>query len=63
MGVVAYYFNFFQVHQLGKETFMLLLENNPQLPMVLQWGTARCYTGPLVANAYFQAMATVLNNK
>ena len=42
---------------------MLLLENNPQLPMVLQWGTARCYTGPLVANAYFQAMATVLNNK
>ena len=43
---------------------MLLLENNPQLPMVLQWGTARCYTGPQpVANGYFQAMCTVLNSK
>ncbi|XP_041471022.1 protein furry homolog isoform X2 [Lytechinus variegatus] len=51
-----------RVHKLGKETAVLLLENNPQLPMVLMWFIHRCYTGPkLVASGYFQAMASVLN--
>ncbi|XP_063955306.1 protein furry homolog [Lytechinus pictus] len=51
-----------RVHKLGKETAVLLLENNPQLPMVLMWCIHRCYTGPkLVASGYFQAMASVLN--
>lgn len=52
-----------QVVQLGKETVLLLLQNNPQQPMVLRWAIYRCYTGPVqVANGYFQAMAAVFNN-
>ncbi|XP_033646304.1 protein furry homolog-like isoform X1 [Asterias rubens] len=52
-----------RVVQLGKETVLLLLQNNPQQPMVLRWAIYRCYTGPVqVANGYFQAMAAVFNN-
>ncbi|XP_038055333.1 protein furry homolog-like isoform X2 [Patiria miniata] len=52
-----------RVVQLGKETVLLLLQNNPQQPMVLRWAIYRCYTGPAqVANGYFQAMASVFNN-
>ncbi|XP_071510567.1 protein furry homolog-like [Diadema antillarum] len=51
-----------RVCKLGKETAVLLLENNPDLPMVLMWYIHRCYTGSKqVASGYFQAMATVLN--
>ncbi|XP_071950730.1 protein furry homolog-like isoform X2 [Antedon mediterranea] len=53
-----------RVHQLGKETAILLLENNPKLSMLLTWTIDRCYTSTKqVADGCFQAMAAVLNSR
>ncbi|XP_077984034.1 protein furry homolog-like [Glandiceps talaboti] len=52
------------VHQLGKETVVLLLQNNPEVSTVLSWAIDRCYTGSKqIADGCFQAFATVLNKK
>ncbi|XP_033097375.1 protein furry homolog [Anneissia japonica] len=53
-----------RVHQLGKETAILLLENNPKLSMLLTWTIDRCYTShKQVADGCFQAMAAILNSR
>eukprot|EP00058_Branchiostoma_floridae_P025945 XP_002611435.1 hypothetical protein BRAFLDRAFT_63933 [Branchiostoma floridae] len=50
-----------RVHQLGRETVVLLLTLNPEVPTVLNWAVDRCYTGSrLVAAGCFHALAAVL---
>ncbi|XP_075923623.1 protein furry homolog-like isoform X1 [Petromyzon marinus] len=53
-----------QVHQLGCEMVVLLLELNPELSYLLQWAVDRCYTGsPLVAAGCFTAIATTFTSR
>uniref|UniRef100_A0A8C5RKR7 FRY like transcription coactivator n=1 Tax=Laticauda laticaudata TaxID=8630 RepID=A0A8C5RKR7_LATLA len=54
----------FQVHQLGCEAVMLLLELNPDQSNLMYWAVDRCYTGSKrVAAGCFKAIANVFQNR
>lgn len=54
----------FQVHQLGCEAVMLLLELNPDQSNLMFWAVDRCYTGSRrVAAGCFRAIANVFHNR
>lgn len=53
-----------QVHQLGCEAVMLLLELNPDQSNLMFWAVDRCYTGSRrVAAGCFRAIANVFHNR
>lgn len=53
-----------QVHQLGCEAVMLLLELNPDQSNLMFWAVDRCYTGSRrVATGCFRAIANVFQNR
>lgn len=53
-----------QVHQLGCEAVMLLLELNPDQSNLMFWAVDRCYTGSRrVASGCFRAIANVFHNR
>ncbi|NXH74943.1 FRYL protein, partial [Hydrobates tethys] len=53
-----------QVHQLGCEAVMLLLELNPDQSNLMYWAVDRCYTGSKrVAAGCFKAIASVFQNR
>lgn len=53
-----------QVHQLGCEAVMLLLELNPDQSNLMFWAVDRCYTGSRrVASGCFKAIANVFHNR
>ncbi|MGH0127200.1 UNVERIFIED_CONTAM: hypothetical protein FKN15_051317 [Acipenser sinensis] len=53
-----------QVHQLGCEAVMLLLELNPDQSNLMYWAVDRCYTGSRrVAAGCFKAIANVFHNR
>lgn len=55
---------FLQVHQLGCEAVMLLLELNPDQSNLMFWAVDRCYTGSRrVAAGCFRAIANVFHNR
>lgn len=55
---------FLQVHQLGCEAVMLLLELNPDQSNLMFWAVDRCYTGSRrVAAGCFKAIANVFHNR
>lgn len=53
-----------QVHQLGCEVVILLLELNPDQINLFNWAIDRCYTGSYqLASGCFKAIATVCGNR
>lgn len=55
---------YLQVHQLGCEAVMLLLELNPDQSNLMFWAVDRCYTGSRrVATGCFRAIANVFQNR
>lgn len=53
-----------QVHQLGCEVVVLLLELNPDQVNLFNWAIDRCYTGSYqLASGCFKAIATVCGNR
>lgn len=59
-----WFFSGLQVHQLGCEAVMLLLELNPDQSNLMYWAVDRCYTGSKrVAAGCFKAIANVFQNR
>lgn len=55
---------FAQVHQLGCEVVVLLLELNPDQINLFNWAIDRCYTGSYqLASGCFKAIATVCGSR
>ena len=53
-----------QVHQLGCEVVILLLELNAQQVHLFNWAVDRCYTGSYqLASGCFKAIATVCGSR
>lgn len=53
-----------QVHLLGCEVVILLLELNPDQNNLLKWAVDRCYTGSYqLASGCFKAIATVCSGR
>lgn len=53
-----------QVHQLGCEVVVLLLELNPDQINLFNWAIDRCYTGSYqLASGCFKAIATVCGSR
>jgi len=53
-----------QVHQLGCEVVVLLLELNPDQINLFNWAIDRCYTGSYqLASGCFRAIATVCGSR
>uniref|UniRef100_A0A8B9RUI2 Furry homolog-like n=1 Tax=Accipiter nisus TaxID=211598 RepID=A0A8B9RUI2_9AVES len=61
---IYWFFSGIQVHQLGCEAVMLLLELNPDQSNLMYWAVDRCYTGSKrVAAGCFKAIASVFQNR
>lgn len=55
---------YIQVHQLGCEVVVLLLELNPDQINLFNWAIDRCYTGSYqLASGCFKAIATVCGSR
>ena len=53
-----------QVHRLGCEVVILLLELNPDQVNLFNWAVDRCFTGSYqLASGCFKAIATVCGNR
>lgn len=53
-----------QVHRLGCEVVILLLELNPDQINLFNWAVDRCFTGSYqLASGCFKAIATVCGNR
>lgn len=61
---VLCYHLLFQVHQLGCEVVILLLELNADQVNLFNWAVDRCYTGSCqLASGCFKAIATVCGSR
>lgn len=59
---IAYFFH--QIHQLGHSTLVHLLENNSNIPSLLNWVVDKCYTGArLVVSGCFKALVSVFTKR
>jgi len=55
---------FRQIHQLGHDTLVHLLENNANIPSLLNWVIDKCYTGArLVVSGCFKALVSVFTRR
>ena len=53
-----------QIHQLGHDTLVHLLENNANIPSLLHWVIDKCYTGAkLVVSGCFKALVSVFTKR
>ena len=53
-----------QIHQLGHDTLVHLLENNTNIPSLLHWVIDKCYTGArLVVSGCFKALVSVFTKR
>lgn len=61
---VTLVFFFSQIHQLGHDTLVHLLENNANIPSLLHWVIDKCYTGArLVVSGCFKALVSVFTRR
>lgn len=53
-----------QIHQLGHDTLVSLLENNASIPSLLYWVIDKCYMGArLVVSGCFKALVSVFTKR